>query len=353
MNEDKKLLTIVVPAYNVEKYVDQCLNSLVNQTVNNHKVIIVDDGSKDEHTSEICRSYAKKYPEMITYIWQENKGLGAARNTGLKLADTEYIGFLDSDDWLTSNYVERVAEELEKYHSEEIDIVFTLPVIFDNVTFNYLPWNDTELFYSIFCTDNKIISAQEDFRIYDLEVSACRRIFRRQFLNEHNFSFPERIKWEDVYPHFFLLHHAKRCLGIDDVGFYYRINTAGQITNLSDFSRLDIVRVFAKTFSFGIEENCNQQVMKSMLRMLNSFALWSLENSNPEVRIALVKQLYELYSILPKDLVSEYIREHKNHKKEVLFVRSMQAKKGTHLYKDYFAMEVLLGIFNKIRRNKR
>ena len=352
MCEKEKLLTIIVPAYNVEKYVDQCLNSLVNQTIINHKVIIVDDGSKDMHTSEICKMYAEKYPEIISYVWQENKGLGAARNTGLSLATTEYVGFLDSDDWLTSNYVERVTEELEKYRSEELDIIFTLPVIYDNVTHNYSPWNDTDLFLSIFCTNNKIVSAQEDYRIHDLEVSACRRIFRREFLTEHNFSFPEGVKWEDVFPHFYLLHYAKRCLGIQDVGFYYRINTSGQITNLSDFSRLDIVKVFAKTFSFGMNENCNRQVMKSMLRMLNSFAMWSLDNSNPEVRIALVKQLFELYSILPKDLLNEYVKEHKNYKKEVLFVKSMQAKKGTLLYKDYFSMEVLLAVFNRIRRKR-
>ena len=79
---------------------EQCLNSLWMQTVHNHKVIIVDDGSKDKYTSQICKSYAQKHPEMFTYIYQENKGLGAARNTGLKLVDTEYVGFLDSDDWL-------------------------------------------------------------------------------------------------------------------------------------------------------------------------------------------------------------------------------------------------------------
>ena len=70
MEGNNKLLTIIVPAYNVEKYVGQCLNSLVKQTVDNHKVIVVDDGSKDEHTSRICREFAEQYPEMITYLRQ-------------------------------------------------------------------------------------------------------------------------------------------------------------------------------------------------------------------------------------------------------------------------------------------
>ena len=69
------LLSIVVPAYNVERYIEDCLSSLVNQTMQNHKIIIVNDGSTDD-TEKICLKYAKKYPEIITYIFQENKGLG-------------------------------------------------------------------------------------------------------------------------------------------------------------------------------------------------------------------------------------------------------------------------------------
>lgn len=350
MGDSKKLLTIIVPAYNVQNYVGDCLDSLVRQTLNNHKVIIVDDGSKDERTSEICKSYAEQYPDMFTYVHQENQGLGAARNTGLALADTDYVGFLDSDDWLVSNYVERVTEEIEKYYSEEVDIVFTLPTIYDSVTQVFTPWNDAELFNTIFCDDSKIVSAQEEFRLYDLEVSACRRIFRLNFLKEHNFKFPEGIKWEDVYPHFYLLYHANRCLGIEDVGFRYRINTPGQITNLSDFSRLDVVKVFAKTFSFGLSEKCNSEILKSMLRMLNSFAMWSLDNSNPEVRQLLVKRLHELYKIIPNDLVRTYLKERKNYRKECLFIRAMRTNQGIHLYKDYFSMEVLLNLAHRLRR---
>ena len=77
------LLTIVVPAYNVEKYLAECLDSLINQTMMNHKIIVVNDGSTDG-TDEICHSYADKYPQLITYISQKNNGQGGARNTGLK-----------------------------------------------------------------------------------------------------------------------------------------------------------------------------------------------------------------------------------------------------------------------------
>ena len=81
---NKPILTVVVPVYNVEKYLEQCLNSLVNQTVINHKVIAVDDGSKDS-SGKIADSFAEKYPDIVSVIHKQNAGLGAARNTVLKL----------------------------------------------------------------------------------------------------------------------------------------------------------------------------------------------------------------------------------------------------------------------------
>ena len=99
MQCEEKLLTIIVPIYNVELYLEQCLNSLVNQTVTNFKVILVDDGSKDG-SGIIAKRYAEKYPEMFRYLFKKNAGLGAARNTGMEYCDTEYVEFLDSDDWL-------------------------------------------------------------------------------------------------------------------------------------------------------------------------------------------------------------------------------------------------------------
>ena len=106
------LLTFIVPAYNVEKYVGDCLHSLVNQSLMNHRIVIVNDGSTD-NTEEVCIQYREKYPELITYIRQENQGLGEARNVGMKNADTPYIAFLDSDDWLNTKYVERFSELVE------------------------------------------------------------------------------------------------------------------------------------------------------------------------------------------------------------------------------------------------
>ena len=94
----KKLLSVVVPVYNVEKYLDRCIKSIINQTYKNLEIILVDDGSVDT-SGKICDKYAFK-DKRINVIHKENEGLSEARNTGVKLSKGNYITFVDSDDIL-------------------------------------------------------------------------------------------------------------------------------------------------------------------------------------------------------------------------------------------------------------
>ena len=91
-------VTVVVPVYNVEKYLIRCIESLINQTLKEIEIILVNDGSKDK-SGKICEKYALKY-KNIKVIHQLNKGLSGARNTGIKIAQGEYVGFVDSDDYV-------------------------------------------------------------------------------------------------------------------------------------------------------------------------------------------------------------------------------------------------------------
>lgn len=91
-------ITIVVPVYNVEKYIERCINSLVHQTIELERIILVDDGSTDS-SGAICDDFANNY-NNISVVHQKNQGLSAARNKGIEMAETEYIGFVDSDDYV-------------------------------------------------------------------------------------------------------------------------------------------------------------------------------------------------------------------------------------------------------------
>ena len=114
--EKKYKLSVIIPIYNVEKYLEETLKSVIEQTLgfeNNIEMILVNDGSPD-NSEEICLRYKEKYPENIVYIKQKNGGVSSARNTGAKVAKGEYINFLDSDDILSKNAYKRAVELLDQ-----------------------------------------------------------------------------------------------------------------------------------------------------------------------------------------------------------------------------------------------
>lgn len=115
----KNSISIVIPAYNVENYIEQCLLSVIKQTYKTLEIIVVDDGSKDK-TGEIADKYAK-IDDRIIVVHQNNGGLPNARNTGMKYAHGEYVMFLDSDDWLEMTCCETAIREIQ---NENADIIF-------------------------------------------------------------------------------------------------------------------------------------------------------------------------------------------------------------------------------------
>ena len=102
------LISVVVPVYNVKQYLDDCMHSIVNQTYENIEIILVDDGSTDG-SGELCEEWKGK-DSRIRVIHQENGGLSAARNTGIEHAKGSYIAFVDSDDWVSEEYIEKLYE---------------------------------------------------------------------------------------------------------------------------------------------------------------------------------------------------------------------------------------------------
>ena len=109
-------LSIIVPVYNVEKYLQRCMESLLTQNISNYEIILVDDGSKDK-SSEICDEYASKY-SFVRVIHKENEGLGYARNSGLAVAKGKYVSFVDSDDTVSSEHFRELLRVAEKYHAD-------------------------------------------------------------------------------------------------------------------------------------------------------------------------------------------------------------------------------------------
>ena len=345
-----KMLTIIVPAYNVQKYVGQCLESLVRQTCDRYKVIIVDDGSKDANTSTICKKYAAEHPQLITYVRQENKGLGAARNTGLRMVKTPYVSFLDSDDWLDTRFVEYVIDSLERYDDDGIDIIFTLPKVYDNITGHIWDWMDKGTFDWIFPPHSRVIDMGIDERPFWLEPNACRRVFRTDFLSRCNFTFPEGTRWEDVYPHFYLLTHAKKCLGVPEVGFFYRTNVPTSITSSSGRGRLEVASVFAETIKYLLDGEYSLGIMNSALRMCVNFSTWSISMAQDSVRTELVEKLHELYASIPEKTMKDFLgTPNLLDNWQRMFINILRSKRLHKLLCDYQMQTIGMSILERIK----
>ncbi len=128
------MIDVIIPIYNQKNYLDDCLQSLLNQTYKNFKVHLIDDGSSDG-SSLILKAYAAKYPTLFHYHFKENGGLSDARNYGLKFVNAPYIHFLDSDDYLDSQFYEIMLKEIEGY-----DLVATgMNEFNNNGIFNKIP----------------------------------------------------------------------------------------------------------------------------------------------------------------------------------------------------------------------
>lgn len=365
----KELITFVVPAYNAEKTLKRTIDSILGQTSDSYRIVIVNDGSKDS-TEQICREYEASHPDRIVYISQENKGLGGARNTGLQHVETEYVSFLDSDDWLMPEYVENIERQLMDYwaagHDHDVEMIMTLPKIYHEGSRAVRDWYDRKLFEEIFevepkavsasqisdisqvenlNVDGKIICPNQEMKIYQFEVNQCRKVLQMDFVNRIHFEFREKIKWEDVFPHFWLLSQCQKCMGIGSVGFYYRIGSSDQITASRGSDRLDLLVVIQDLLTY-IEQQELYQLRFPVMRVIVRFAIWGMRMSDMDTRKKFVKEMHKVFKKIPHAYYTELKKNtRKNYSKADarqyrLFMTAIRFRVFNPIFYDYFYQEV-------------
>ena len=313
-----KNISIIVPAYNVENYIEQCLNSLIHQTDKDFQIILIDDGSTD-NTASICQKYESESKGLIRYVRQENQGLGAARNAGLRYVDTPYVCFLDSDDWQDIRFVEKVKDCLECLDFVP-DMIFTLPKCYNEASHLLEDWMDKPLYDKIFDVQSgnafKNLYAQKCPELYLLEVNANRKIYRTEFLRACAFSFPEGVKWEDIRPHVQLVHLAKNIVALPNTGFIYRTNNTGQITAGRGIGRLDILRVFEDVLDVVKKNEFGKNEQAAVLNMIFNYAFWMIDMTNTEYIHPLLEGLHKIFVKIPEEMISTYSDEFQSEQNE-------------------------------------
>ena len=217
----KKKVSVIVSVYNTEKYVRKCIDAILNQTYSNLELVLIDDKSSDNSLS-ILREY-KNNSKVVLIENEQNKGLSYSRNVGLKMSHGDYIGYIDSDDYIEPDYYEKLMEAIQK---EKADIaVCDMKLYYEKTkTFQICRGNDT----------NKKIG----FIHNGLAASACNKLFKREIMEKYPFA--EGKVNEDIAVVIPALVEAKKIAYVQDV-YYYYVQRENSIQN-SNFSekRFDI-----------------------------------------------------------------------------------------------------------------
>ena len=252
-------ISVIIPIYNVEQYLEKCLDSVISQTYQTLEIILVDDGSTDR-SPQICDEYAK-LDKRIHVIHQKNKGLSGARNTGIRQAKGDYVTYLDSDDYIHPEAYQTMYDNLIK---EGADISLA----------SFTDVYDSDHEYEALDNECTTYSGHEaagnfyhDSSLYLLSVLAWNKLIKRELLSD--FSFPEGKIHEDEYTSYKLLYSAKSVVYSKAVLYYYRQRKDSIMGQGFNIRRLELLDALEEAIKFYQENQETELAGEAATRYLN------------------------------------------------------------------------------------
>lgn len=243
----KGLVTVVLPVYNVEKYLDRCVFSIVNQSYSNLEIILVDDGSPD-NCPQMCEDWARK-DSRIKVVHKKNAGLGMARNTGIENANGEYICFFDSDDYIALNTVEKIMISAEKTSAEIISFGHYNVDKYGQITEMFRPETEKDYYEgeevcNILLPD-LIAPCQKTGRQTNLWMSAWSNVYSCSLIQRTGWRFVSEREYisEDVYSLLCLMKYVNSFAVIPEA-FYYYCENGASLTHQYRRDRYDRIKAF-------------------------------------------------------------------------------------------------------------
>lgn len=252
-NDDRPQVTVIVPVYNVEKYLKKCVDSILCQTLSNIEIILVNDGSTD-NSGKICDAYSKK-DERIKVYHKENGGLSSARNYGIEKANGKYLGFVDSDDYIDSDMYELLLDNLIKFDAD-----MSLCGLFDMYKGKPQKTNTEDRTFE--ATPEEAIKIVLEAEI--TSVTAVNKLYKRELFKEVRY--PEGKDSEDAFVIIDLLMRCQKTV-ISTKQKYYYIHRSGSITTLR-FSpqSLHVLEAYKKNYKL-VEKNYPALISVAKMRL--------------------------------------------------------------------------------------
>ena len=228
-------VSVIVPIYNVEKYLEKCINSLLSQTLEDIQIILVNDGSKD-NSGNIAKEYEKNNKDRVIYVEIENGGLSDARNYGLKYATGDFIAFLDSDDYIEKNAYEEMYNKAIEENADYVECDFI--------------WE----FPNKIRVDKQYPYKNKKEMLSFVRVVAWNKLIKRQLITDNNLEFPKGLRYEDVEFTYKLIPFINKFAYVDKPFIHY-VQREGSIANVQNERTAEIFTVLDNVIEFYKKNN--------------------------------------------------------------------------------------------------
>lgn len=311
-----ELISVIIPIYNVEKYIYQCINSILNQTYKNIEIILVDDGSPDG-CGKICDEYQEK-DQRIKVIHKKNGGLSDARNKGMDIAHGKYITFIDSDDYVEDKYIEILYNAIKKNNA----LISQCNILKVD--------NNGTILEKIGYKTNQVKSGQEI--LYDINEGHWIEnivVWNKMYLRElfKNIRFPVGKINEDEFTTYKVLYSQKKIPIVNEYLYNYRQNDESIMGKKFNIKRLNILKAFEERIQFFEKKN-DEGLKKLTQKQYNNLLIdmyYKLEeNKNINDYIEFQKDILEKYKVNTKNMFNNNALKQKDKTKYIIFYFSPQ-----------------------------
>jgi glycosyltransferase involved in cell wall biosynthesis len=283
----KPSVSVIIPVYKVEKYLQKCLDSVINQTLRDIEIVCINDASPDA-SMQILEEYAAKDRRVTLIVFEQNKGVATARNAGIDAAKGEYLSFIDSDDWVDADFLEKLYSAAKRENAD--------------IAKGCHRWADGRIM------DNDEIKKDKACFIFN-STSA---IYRTDFVRKNALRYADRlVRWEDTVFNFGAAVLANKVVCVDDA-FLNRVNREGSATD--DIPNDEHVKSIAKALEMLVDiANSGNLTQASycyaMTRYFDAALSTSCKNTDAEMRRFAAQNAVKLFKQLKYDISHEFIRK--------------------------------------------